>query len=75
MTLMPDQRLRRSALYRELVALGATFAEVNGAACAMTCGGSAEAEAERARALAIPKSITLGSPERLSMTLWGLTSR
>ena len=53
MTLMPDQRLRRSALYRELVALGATFAEVNGAACAMTCGGSAEAEAERARALAI----------------------
>lgn len=53
MTLMPDQRLRRSALYRELKALDATFAEVNGAACAMVCGGSAEAEAERARTLAI----------------------
>ena len=53
MTLMPDQRLRRSPLYRELKALDATFAEVNGAACAMTCGGAAEAEAERARALAI----------------------
>lgn len=53
MTLAPDQRLRRSALYRELVALDATFAEVNGAACAMMCGGSAEAEAERAGSLAI----------------------
>ena len=53
MSLLPDQRLRRSAIYRELVALGASFAEINGAACAMTCGGSAEAEAERARDLAI----------------------
>jgi sarcosine oxidase subunit gamma len=53
MSLAPDQRLRRSAVYRELVALDASFAEINGAACAMTCGGSAEAEAERAQDLAI----------------------
>ena len=38
MTLMPDQRLRRSALYRELKALDATFAEVNGAAVRLRSG-------------------------------------
>ncbi len=53
MSLAPEQQLRRSALYRELAALGATFGEVNGAACAMRCGGTREAEAERAQALAI----------------------
>ena len=59
MTLAPDQQLRRSALYRELAALDATFGEVNGAACAMRCGGSVEAEAERAQALAICDLSTL----------------
>ena len=53
MTLAPDQQLRRSALYRELATLDASFGEINGAACAMRCGGTAEAEAERARTLAI----------------------
>ncbi len=53
MSLAPQDRARRSFVYRELVALGAEFAEVNGAACALTCGATPEAEAERARAMAI----------------------
>lgn len=53
MTLAPESLTRRSFVYRELAELGADFAEVNGAACAMTCGEDAEAEASRARELAI----------------------
>lgn len=53
MTLAPDSLSRRSFVYRELAALGAEFAEVNGAACAMTCGASVADEAARARELAI----------------------
>ncbi len=53
MSLSPTERTGRSSIYRELAALGAEFGEVNGAACALRCGGAPEAEAERARALAI----------------------
>ena len=53
MALVPETRLARSYVYRELAALGAEFGEVNGMACALRCGGSPEAEAERAQALAI----------------------
>ena len=53
MALAPDSLSRRSFVYRELMALGAEFTEINGAACAMTCGESAEDEAARARNLAI----------------------
>lgn len=53
MSLAPTERLGRGPVYRELVALGAEFGEVNGMACALRCGGAPEAEAERARALAI----------------------
>ena len=53
MSVAPENLNRRSFVYRELAALGAVFAEVGDAACAVTCGESAEAEAERARELAI----------------------
>ena len=53
MSLAPTERLVRSPIYRELAALGAEFGAINGMACALRCGGTAEAEAERARALAI----------------------
>ena len=53
MALAPESLSRRSFVYRELVALGAEFVEVNGGACAVTCGESAEDEAAHARNLAI----------------------
>lgn len=53
MALAPDSLSRRSFVYRELAALGAEFAEVNGAACAMTCGQGTADEVARARELAI----------------------
>lgn len=53
MSLEPTERPGRGMIYRELAALGAEFGEVNGMACALRCGGTAEAEAERARTLAI----------------------
>jgi len=49
----PTSLTRRSFVYRELAALGADFAEINGAACALTCGAEVEAEADRAAALAL----------------------
>ena len=53
MSVAPESLSRRSFIYRELVELGAEFAEVGAAACAVTCGASPEAEAGRARELAI----------------------
>ncbi len=53
MALAPDGFNRRSFVYRELVGLGADFAEVNGAACAMTCGAAVDDEIARARELAL----------------------
>ena len=53
MSLAPHDLPARSAIYRELAALGAEFGEIAGAACAMTCGGVLDAETERARELAI----------------------
>ncbi len=53
MSLAPVSLSRRSFVTRELVELGAEFAEIGAAACAMTCGASPEAEAEGARELAI----------------------
>ncbi len=53
MSLAPESLSRRSFVTRELVELGAEFAEIGAAACAMTCGASPEAEAKRARELAI----------------------
>ncbi|MFQ5783482.1 MAG: sarcosine oxidase [Alphaproteobacteria bacterium] len=53
MGLAPESLSRRSYVYRELVGLGAAFAEINGAACAMRCGASIDDEAECARELAI----------------------
>lgn len=51
MTLAPDSLPRRGFVYRELVALGATFGEIDGAACALEIGG--EDEAARAEELAL----------------------
>ena len=53
MSLAPQDKLPRSPIYRQLVELGADFAEVAGAACAMGFGGDLEAEISRARDLAI----------------------
>jgi sarcosine oxidase, subunit gamma len=44
---------RRSFIYRELQALGATFGEVNGSAAALALGADTAAETETARNLAI----------------------
>jgi len=47
MTLAPDALPRRSFVYRELVALGAAFDEIDGCACARDFGGANEpAQAE-----------------------------
>ncbi len=51
MTLAPDALPRRSFVYRELVALGATFGEIAGAACALEIDGADEAA--RAESLAL----------------------
>ena len=53
MSLAPQDKLPRSPIYRQLVELGADFAEVAGAACAMGFGGDPEAEVALARGLAI----------------------
>ena len=53
MSLAPVDLPARSVIYRELAALGAEFGEIAGGACAMTCGGSLDAETGRARKLAI----------------------
>lgn len=53
MSLAPQDKLPRSPIYRQLVELGADFAEVAGAACAMGFGGDPEAEVALARDLAI----------------------
>ncbi len=53
MSLAPSAFARRSFVYRELAALGATFGEVRGAACALSCGARPEVEAGRARELAL----------------------
>ena len=53
MSLAPPDRPARSQIYRQLADLGAEFAEVAGAACAMGFGGGLEAEVEQARSLAI----------------------
>ncbi len=53
MSLAPRDRARRSFVHRELAALGAEFVEVNGAACALTCGAAPEAEGERAREIGV----------------------
>lgn len=52
MPLAPESLVRRSFVHRELVARGATFAAVAGAACAVDFGDP-EAEAEAARELAL----------------------
>ncbi len=52
MTLQPLDRTRRSFIWRELVAAGARFAEVNGTATAMDFGNPA-AEAETARRMGL----------------------
>ena len=49
----PTEFARRSFVYRTLAAAGGEFAEVAGGAVAMTMGGTVEAEAEQARALAL----------------------
>ncbi|MFQ5959729.1 MAG: sarcosine oxidase [Alphaproteobacteria bacterium] len=49
----PESHKRRSFVYRELTRLGAEFGEVNGTACAMTCGAAVDDEIARARDLAI----------------------
>lgn len=51
MTLAPDALLRRSFVYRELVALGAAFDEIDGAACACDLGGADEPAQARSLAL------------------------
>lgn len=53
MTLLPQDRARRSFLYRELESAGAQFEEINGAAAAMNFGGDAAAEAAQARSLGL----------------------
>ena len=53
MALLPQERARRSFLYRELEKAGAIFAEVNGAAAALSYGGDAAAEAAQARSLGL----------------------
>ena len=53
MSVTPPELKRRSFLYRELAKLDAEFAEVNGTACAMTCGRDVETETAQARELAI----------------------
>ncbi len=53
MSVAPPELKRRSFLYRELAKLDAEFEEVNGTACAMTCGRDIEAETAQARDLAI----------------------
>ena len=58
MTIAPDSLPRRSFLYRELVAAGARFEEIAGAACAIDLGNP-EAELATARALAICDLSTL----------------
>ena len=52
-SLAPQDKSPRSPIYRQLAALGAEFAEVAGAACAMGFGGGLEAEVEQARSLAV----------------------
>lgn len=53
MSLAPQDLPPRSPIYRQLVELGADFAEVAGAACAMGFGGGLEAEVEHAKSLAV----------------------
>ena len=52
MTLAPESLARRDFVYRELAALGARFAEIAGAACAMDFGDEA-GEAAAARRLGL----------------------
>jgi len=49
----PASFLRRSFVYRTLVRLNAEFTPINGAAVAMTCGASAEAELAAGRELGL----------------------
>jgi sarcosine oxidase subunit gamma len=53
MAVTPADFRRRSPVYRELEALGAEFAEVNGSAAAISCGREVAAETEQARALGL----------------------
>lgn len=53
MSLDPASLPRRGFLYRELAAAGATFAEVNGSAAALSLRAGAEAEIAQARSMAI----------------------
>ncbi len=53
MALMPQDRARRSFLYRELEIAGAEFEELNGAAAAMRYGSDAAGEAAQARSLGL----------------------
>ncbi len=50
---VPNGLQRRSFLYRQLQQAGAEFAEVNGGAVAMSYGGSADVEADRAGRMGI----------------------
>lgn len=59
MSLNPTDRRARSFLYRELMAAGASFAEINGQACAMRFGSDSSAELARARGMAICDLSTL----------------
>ncbi|MFQ5984538.1 MAG: sarcosine oxidase [Alphaproteobacteria bacterium] len=53
MGLAPQGLNRRSFVYRELVELKSEFAELNGYACAVTCGADSGEETARAQDLAI----------------------
>ena len=53
MALLPNERTRRSFLYRELKSAGAEFEELNGAGAAMRMGDDAAAEAAQARNLGL----------------------
>ncbi len=53
MTILPQERVRRSFFYRELESAGAQFDEINGAAIAMAYGDDAAVEAAQARSLGL----------------------
>ena len=53
MALLPNERTRRSFLYRELKSADAEFEELNGAGAAMRMGDDAAAEAAQARNLGL----------------------
>ncbi len=53
MSVTPTDSSTRSFIYRELIALDATFEDIGGCAAALTCGGTVAAETEQAASLGL----------------------